>query len=134
MRIVFPNRSAQSLFHAPGTVKAMESGRVKVDADALASDIDRIGHASVYGIYFDTGKSELNPESRPALDEIARLLQNRGSLSLYVVGHTDMVGGFEMNLRLSKDRPKGPRGEAGSSGQAPSLRRAGSPHPGRECP
>ena len=44
---------------------------------------------AVYGIYFDTAKSELKPESTPALQEVAKLLGSDPSLKLWVVGHTD---------------------------------------------
>jgi len=44
-------------------VKAMDFGLVTVDAKALANDIARTGHVSVFGIYFDSGKSDLKPES-----------------------------------------------------------------------
>jgi len=77
---------------------------VVADAAAMGNDINTTGHVSVYGIYFDTGKSEIKPESDPALSEIAKLLKNNGSLKLYVVGHTDNVGSFDSNMRLSKDR------------------------------
>jgi OOP family OmpA-OmpF porin len=58
----------------------------------------------VYGIYFDTGKSVMKPESNPALEEITKLLKHSGSLTLFVVGHTDNVGNLESNLNLSADR------------------------------
>ncbi len=37
----------------------MEAGLVTVNAESLARDITRTGHAAVYGIYFDTGKADL---------------------------------------------------------------------------
>ncbi len=77
---------------------------VVANAAALADGINTTGHVSIYGIYFDTGKSEIKPESDAALSEIAKLLQNNGSLKLYVVGHTDNVGSFDSNMTLSKDR------------------------------
>jgi outer membrane protein OmpA-like peptidoglycan-associated protein len=77
---------------------------VVADATALGNDINTTGHVSVYGIYFDTGKSEVKPESDAALKEIAKLLKNDGALKLYVVGHTDNVGNFESNMKLSIDR------------------------------
>lgn len=58
----------------------------------------------LYGIYFDTGKAEIKPESEPAFGEITKLLQADPKLKLYVVGHTDNVGVFDYNLKLSKDR------------------------------
>jgi outer membrane protein OmpA-like peptidoglycan-associated protein len=85
-------------------MKPMASGLITVTADALAGDINRTGHASVYGIYFDTGQSTVKPESDAALKEIAKLLQQHPELKLYVVGHTDNQGAFDMNMDLSRRR------------------------------
>jgi len=85
-------------------IKPMEGGLVTVDAAALASDITRSGHAAVYGIYFDTAKAEVKPESDAALKEIAKLLQQTPALKLFVVGHTDGVGTLAANMDLSKRR------------------------------
>jgi OOP family OmpA-OmpF porin len=85
-------------------IKPMEGGLVTVDAAALASDITRSGHAAVYGIYFDTAKAEVKPESDAALKEIAKLLQQTPTLKLFVVGHTDGVGTLASNMDLSKRR------------------------------
>jgi OmpA-OmpF porin, OOP family len=90
------------------TVTIVESGAMKqdvvADAAALGASIAATGKAAVYGIYFDTGKSVVKPESGPSLDEITKLLKQNGALTLYVVGHTDNVGGLEANLKLSADR------------------------------
>jgi outer membrane protein OmpA-like peptidoglycan-associated protein len=83
--------------------KAMEQDIV-ANADAFLDDLKRTGHAAVYGIYFDTGKSTLKPESEQSVAEIAKLLKKEMSLNLYVVGHTDNVGGLESNMKLSQDR------------------------------
>jgi OmpA-OmpF porin, OOP family len=74
------------------------------DAAALGNDLNTTGHAAVYGIYFDTGKSTIKPESASAIGEIAKLLTSTPALKLYVVGHTDNVGGVESNVKLSQDR------------------------------
>jgi OmpA-OmpF porin, OOP family len=83
--------------------KAMQQD-VVADAAALSASIAETGKATLYGIYFDTGKSIVKPESNPALDQITQLMKQNGSLSLYVVGHTDNVGALESNLKLSSDR------------------------------
>jgi hypothetical protein len=100
-----------SLHVAPGTTnldiietKPMEGGLVTVNAGALEGDIGKTGHATVYGIYFDTGKAVVKPESAPALQEIGKLLQQDPKLKLYIVGHTDSVGEFQMNMDLSRQR------------------------------
>ncbi|MCI0490906.1 MAG: OmpA family protein [Blastocatellia bacterium] len=85
-------------------VKPIEGGLFSVDADALGADIESEGHAAVYAILFDTGKAIIKPESSAAIAEIAKLLKDRPRLNLYVVGHTDSTGGFEMNMKLSLDR------------------------------
>ncbi len=74
------------------------------DAAAMASDINATGHVAVYGIYFDSGKSVVKPESAQAIAEIAKLLNGQPGLKLYVVGHTDNQGTVEGNIRLSQDR------------------------------
>jgi len=77
---------------------------ILANADAFAKDIRSTGHAAIYGIYFDTGKSVLKPESEAALKEIVRLLEGDPGLKVHVVGHTDNVGGLEANMKLSMDR------------------------------
>jgi outer membrane protein OmpA-like peptidoglycan-associated protein len=85
-------------------LQPMEGDLVKVDAASLAADITSQGHSSVYGIYFDTGKADVKPESDDTLKEIAKLLQNQPTLKLLVVGHTDNVGALAANMDLSKRR------------------------------
>ena len=82
----------------------IETGMVTIDAAAMAKDISSTGHVALYGIYFDTDKADLKPESQPTLREIATLLKQDSSLKLYIVGHTDNVGGFEYNGGLSERR------------------------------
>ena len=85
-------------------MKPMQSDLITVDAASLANDINRTGHASVYGIYFDTAKADVKPESDATMKEIAKLLQGDPKLKLYVVGHTDNQGGLDMNMDLSRKR------------------------------
>ncbi len=83
--------------------QAMEQ-YVEANAASFGNDLDTTGHTSVYGIYFDTGKAELKPESTPALEEVTKLLVADPKLKLWVVGHTDWVGKLEDNMALSQAR------------------------------
>ena len=83
--------------------EAMEQD-VTADASSMASSIKETGKVALYGIYFDTGKSVLKPESLSTLQEIAKLLIADQTLKLYVVGHTDNTGTFDANIKLSMDR------------------------------
>jgi len=78
--------------------------KVTVNPDALFKDITTTGHAAVYGIYFDHDSATITQESKPSLKAIADMLKANKSLKLYVVGHTDMTGGFEYNVGLSLKR------------------------------
>ncbi len=56
---------------------AVELGALEhkmVDAAAMAKGLGENGRIALYGIYFDTDKAVVKPESRPTLDEIAKLL------------------------------------------------------------
>jgi outer membrane protein OmpA-like peptidoglycan-associated protein len=77
---------------------------VVADASSMANSIRESGKVAVYGIYFDTGKSVLKPESQPTLEQISKLLKADPSLKLYVVGHTDNTGVFDANMKLSMER------------------------------
>jgi outer membrane protein OmpA-like peptidoglycan-associated protein len=77
---------------------------VVANADALKGALADSGHVEVPGIFFDTAKSDIKPESGPAIDEIAKLLTNSPALKVGIVGHTDMVGDATANLKLSQAR------------------------------
>ncbi len=85
-------------------VQAMEDDLVFVDAEAMSKAILQDGKVALYGIFFDHDKATSTAESKPALDEIAKLLENESELDVYVVGHTDLTGSLDYNLKLSKER------------------------------
>ena len=62
------------------------------------------GRVTLTGLFFDTGKTELRPESKAQLDAMAELLKSQPALKAWIVGHTDNVGGFEANEKLSLAR------------------------------
>jgi OmpA-OmpF porin, OOP family len=97
-------RSYNNMYRLSIVEKEIMKQDVVANAEAMGNDINTTGHVSIYGILFDTGKSEIKPESDGAVSEIAKLLKNNGALKLYVVGHTDNVGSFDSNMKLSKDR------------------------------
>jgi outer membrane protein OmpA-like peptidoglycan-associated protein len=77
---------------------------IVVDAKSMMSDINSQGRVALYGIYFDFDKSDVKQESDPTLKEISKLLSENPKLSLYVVGHTDNVGDYKYNIKLSESR------------------------------
>ena len=89
-------------------LRIIEKGEMKqeieADAAALGTGIKNDGRIAVYGIHFDTGKSEIKPDSEPTLVEIAKMLKAQPALKLHVVGHTDNVAGLDLNMKLSRAR------------------------------
>lgn len=84
--------------------KAAMAQEIVASANAFADGLKTTGHIAVEGIYFETGKSVLKPESSAAIAEVAKLMKGNATLKLYVVGHTDNVGALEGNMKLSQDR------------------------------
>ncbi len=97
-------RSYNNMYRLTIVEREIMKQEIVANAEAMGNDINATGHVSIYGIYFDTGKSEIKPESDAAIAEIAKLLTSNVALKLYVVGHTDNVGSFDSNMKLSKDR------------------------------
>jgi len=85
-------------------LKAREEKMVSVSAADMSAAITNTGRVALYGILFDTASSVIKPESKAALDEVAKLMTQNAALKLHVVGHTDSQGGLESNFALSKSR------------------------------
>ena len=85
------------------------------------------GRIALYGIYFDTDRAEVKPESRPTLEQIAKLLTANVGLSVFIVGHTDNQGPYAYNLDLSRRRAEAIAAELVKNYAigAPRLRTAG---------
>jgi outer membrane protein OmpA-like peptidoglycan-associated protein len=88
-------------------VDVVSSGQermVEVKANDMAKALTDTGKIDIYGIYFDTDRTELKPESKSTLEEVAKLLQADPSLRLEVAGHTDNTGAAAHNTQLSAGR------------------------------
>jgi outer membrane protein OmpA-like peptidoglycan-associated protein len=68
--------------------------------DELAAN----GRWSTQGILFESGKSDLKPESTPTLKSIAAALKGHPDLKVEIQGHTDNVGAAASNMTLSQAR------------------------------
>lgn len=85
--------------------KAMEGNRIAVvKADEMQNAFAKGASVNIYGINFDFDRATLRPDSKPSLDEIAKVLGARPDLKLKVVGHTDNRGSAPYNQDLSQRR------------------------------
>jgi outer membrane protein OmpA-like peptidoglycan-associated protein len=94
-----------SVYEQVVEVAPMKGSQVSVlTATALQQGLEAEGRIAVYGVYFDTARAEVKAESKPSLDEMAKLLDSNRALKVYIVGHTDNVGTLASNLDLSQRR------------------------------
>ena len=84
--------------------KAVVNQMVTVKAADMADALATKGKIDLYGIYFDTDKTAVKPESAATLSELSSLLKIDRSLKLEVSGHTDNAGSHDHNVTLSQGR------------------------------
>ena len=81
----------------------MEAMAQEVTSDAMYDALNKDGFISLY-INFDTGKSDIKPESIGTIEQIATLLRAHPDLKVSIEGHTDNVGTPQSNKTLSQQR------------------------------
>lgn len=74
------------------------------DSGSLAERLGRERKVDLYGIYFDTAKAELRPESGDTLQQVLGVLREDPALRLVIAGHTDGAGDAAYNQALSERR------------------------------
>jgi outer membrane protein OmpA-like peptidoglycan-associated protein len=85
----------------------LEKGEMtqEVTANEMLEALNKDGFMALY-INFDTGKSDIKPESRPIIDQVVALLKANPGLKLSIEGHTDNVGTPQENKTLSEQRAR----------------------------
>lgn len=73
-------------------------------ARAVETELAKSCRAELPGIYFAFASADLEPASRPALAEVARLLAAHRDWKLSIEGHTDNIGAAAANQKLSEQR------------------------------
>lgn len=81
----------------------VETGLVVANAEAIGRELQEDGRVVLGGLFFAHDDARLLPESKPALDEVAKFLA-AGDGRYFVVGHTDATGSFDHNRKLSAER------------------------------
>ena len=68
--------------------------------------VDERGCWVLKGVYFETAKWSIKPESYPVLDEVVDVLKRNPGVKVEIQGHTDNVGKAKYNQVLSEKRAK----------------------------
>lgn len=77
----------------------------EITANDMLDALNKEGHIALY-INFDTGKSDIQSESQPIIDQVADMMKKNPDLRIGVEGHTDNVGKPKDNQVLSEQRAK----------------------------
>jgi OmpA-OmpF porin, OOP family len=86
-------------------VLEMEAMVQEITANEILDALNKDGYIAL-NILFETGKSAIQPESLPIVDQIFELLKADVTLKISVEGHTDNVGDSKSNKKLSNDHAK----------------------------
>jgi outer membrane protein OmpA-like peptidoglycan-associated protein len=128
-KVSFPNTSIASVTADSGTgvyetrlpagayaVQVEAEGYIKQTAAVvlekdkpLARDFELVKEGmtiTLRGIYFDAGNATIKPESKPSLDDAAKILNDNPSITVEIQGHTDSKGSDAYNLNLSNQRAR----------------------------
>lgn len=94
----------------------MDRQAEKIKTEIPGAQVERVGEGidvtfsennpdgSKAGVYFATNKSDINANSKLALDKMVKIFAEYPETNILVAGHTDDVGTDEYNMNLSKQR------------------------------
>ena len=83
----------------------IEGMKQEISANILLDSLQQNGSIALY-INFETGKSSIQPESQPIIDQLVEMLKTEASIKISIEGHTDNIGTAAANLVLSQNRAK----------------------------
>ena len=87
------------------TILQLEAMTQEITSDDMLTALNTDGHIALY-INFDTGKSDIKPESQKIIDQIQAMLTANPTLKISIEGHTDNTGVPASNKTLSENRAK----------------------------
>jgi len=87
------------------TILEIEEMQQDITANTLLDELNKSGYVTLY-INFETAKSDIRPESRNIIDQVAEMLNQHPELKISIEGHTDNTGSPASNQSLSENRAK----------------------------
>lgn len=94
----------------------MDKQAEKIKNEIPGAKVERVGEGidvtfdennpdgSKMGVYFETNKYNISPNSRLALDKLQKIFAEYPETNILIEGHTDDVGTNEYNMSLSQKR------------------------------
>ncbi len=92
------------LFYSENVFLSEKDGYKELKNDVQLQSAKSGATVVLKNIFFDSGKSDLRPESTTELQKLVKLLQENPSIKIEISGHTDNTGNADANLALSRTR------------------------------
>ncbi len=89
-----------------GRTLLMSNIKIAESKEDLRSQLLDKGRFSTTGIYFNTDKADIKPESFAIIKLVADYLKENPGVNIQIIGHTDAQGEDAYNLQLSERRAK----------------------------
>jgi outer membrane protein OmpA-like peptidoglycan-associated protein len=86
-------------------VLELEAMKQEITANEMLDALNKDGFVTL-NILFESGKSTIQKESIPMIDQMYELLTGEPALKISIEGHTDNTGDARLNKTLSDDRAK----------------------------
>lgn len=87
--------------------KAEEAAKIEgaeVEKVTDTNGLDAVKVSFTSGILFGFNSSALSNDAKASLRELAQILRGDPTTDIAIIGHTDKVGTYEANVKVSKDR------------------------------
>lgn len=87
--------------------KAEEAAKIEgaeVEKVTDTNGLDAVKVSFTSGILFGFNSSTLSNDAKASLRKLAEILREDTTTDIAIIGHTDKVGTYEANVKLSKDR------------------------------
>lgn len=87
--------------------KAEEAAKIKgaeVEKVTDTNGLDAVKVSFTSGILFGFNSSTLSNDAKASLRKLAEILREDTTTDIAIIGHTDKVGTYEANVKVSKDR------------------------------
>ncbi len=90
----------------------MDRQAERIEEEVPGAEVTRVGEGinitfdEKSGVYFNTGKYDINAKSQATLQKLANVFKEFPNSNILIEGHTDNVGSESSNMTLSKKRAK----------------------------
>ncbi|MFL5729706.1 MAG: OmpA family protein [Cytophagaceae bacterium] len=96
----------EHLFYSENIFLSSREGYKEIKKEIRLSSAKQGAKVVLKNIFFESGKSEIRPQSTPELQRLIRVMKDNPSIKIEISGHTDNVGDPKANQALSESRAK----------------------------